>query len=305
VVPPQPKETDMLNIEPHKIVVCVSPGEDYRASVDFAIAQARSRGCDIHLAMAIRPVVVGSTNVVALQVEDGTLRKYGTEFLMGCEHEIRELTGGAITVSTEIIHGAVVPALVAESRNAGLVVMQHHRMHRKHHLPTLSVTNGVAARAEAPVVAIPDDWRETDSHPAVVAVGVEDAVSSHQAVQAAFEEAQRIGAEVHMVRAWLFSEAFDSEVFAGEAGKAQNAAVKAEVERAFAPIASDFPDVEYRVVVMHGQAPDVLVAKSELARMLVVGRHDPVVPFGSHLGPVTRTVLNHAACPVLVIDPRP
>ena len=39
--------------------------------------------------------------------------------------------------------------------------------------------------------------------------------------------------------------------------------------------------------------------------MLVVGRHDPVVPLGSHLGPVTRTVLNHAACPVLVIDPRP
>ena len=175
-----------------------------------------------------------------------------------------------------------------------------------HHLPTRSVTNGVAARAHAPVVAVPDDWRGTGEHPAVIAVGVEDAISSHKVVRAAFEEAQRIGAEVHLVRAWLFSEAFDSEVFAGEAGRVQNAAVKVEVERAFASAASEFPDVEYGVVVMHGQAPDVLVASSEQSRMLVVGRHDPVVPFGSHtLVRVTRTVLNHAACLVLVIDPRP
>ena len=295
----------MLNIEPHKIVVCVSPGEDYQASLDFAIAQAQSRGCDIHLAMAIRPMLVGPTDSVDLRVGDGTLRKYGTDFLIECEHEIRSRTGGAVSVSTEIIHDAVVPALVAESRNAGLVVLQHHRMHHKHHLPTRSVTNGVAARAYAPVVAVPDDWRETDQHPAVIAVGVEDGISSHKVALAAFEEAQRIGAEVHLVRAWLFSEVFDSEVFEGEAGRVQNAAVKEEVERGFAHLASDFPEVEYRVIVMHGQAPDVLVAKSRQSRMLVVGRHDPVVPLGSHLGPVTRTVLNHARCPVLVIDPRP
>ena len=295
----------MLNIEPHKIVVCVSPGEDYQASVDFAIAQARSRGCDIHLAMALRPIVAGPTDYVDWRVEDGALRKYGADFLIECEHKIRKLAGGDIAVSTEIIHDAVVPALVAESKNAGLMVLQHHRMHHKHHLPTRSVTNGVAARAYAPVVAIPDDWRESDEHPAVIAVGVEDGISSRKVAQAGFEEAQRIGAEVHLVRAWLFSEAFDSEVFVGEAARMHNAAVKEEVERGFAHLASDFPDVEYRVVVMHGQAPDVLVAKSEEAKMLVVGRHDPVVPFGSHLGPVTRTVLNHAACPVLVIDPRP
>lgn len=183
--------------------------------------------------------------------------------------------------------------------------MQHHRMHRKHHLPTLSVTNGVAARAHAPVVAVPDEWHEADEHPNVIAVGVEDAISSHQVLRAAFEEAQRIGAEVHLIRAWFFSAAFDNDVFEGEAGRAHNTAVKEEVQRAFAPAASEFPEVPYRVVAMHGPAADVLVAKSELARLLVVGRHDPAPPLGSHLGPVTRTVLNHAACPVLVIDPRP
>jgi len=295
----------MLNIEPHKVMVCVSPGEDYEAALDFAVAQALSRECGIHLVMALPPIWVGPTGVADLRVMDGTFRKYGTEFLIECEHQVHKLGDGAVSVSTEIIHEPVVPGLVAESTNAGLVVMQHHRMNRKHHLPTLSVTNGVAARAHAPVVAVPDAWREADDHPAVIAVGVEDAISSNKLVKAAFEEAQRIGAEVHLVRAWFYSAAFDGDVFAGEAGRVHNASVKEEVQRAFAPIASEFPEVEYRVVAMHGPAPDVLVAKSELSRMLVVGRHNPVVPFGSHLGPVTRTVLNHAVCPVLVVDPRP
>ena len=295
----------MLNIEPHKVMVCVSPGEDCEAVLEFAVARARSRECDLHLVMVLRPILVGLTEVVDVRLDDGTLRNYGTDFLIECEENIHKLSDGAVSVSTEITHGVVVPALVAESKNAGLVVMQHHRMHRQHHLPTLSVTNGVAARAHAPVVAVPDDWRETGEHPAVIAVGVEDAVSSHEVVRAAFEEAQRIGAEVHLVRAWFFSAAFDGDVFAGEAGRVQNAAVKEEVQRAFAPIAGEFPDVEYRVVSIHGRAPDALVAKSELVRLLVVGRHDPVQPLGSHLGPVTRTVLNHSACPVLVVDPRP
>lgn len=295
----------MLNIEPHKVMLCVSPGEECDASLEFAVVQARSRGCAIHMVMALRPIWVGPTDVADLRVVDGTFHKYGTDFLIDCEEKVKKLSDGAVAVSTEIVHEAVVPALVAESRNAGLVVLQHHRMSRKHQLPLLSVTNGVAARAHAPVIAIPDTWHEADDHPAVIAVGVEDVVSSLTVARAAFEEAQRTGAEVHLVRAWFYSAAFDGEVFAGQEGHLQSVAVKDEVAHAFAPLAKEFPDVEFRVVAIHDRAPDALVAKSEQVRMLVVGRHDPVVPLGSHLGPVTRTVLNHSACPVLVIDPRP
>ncbi|MGD9960132.1 universal stress protein [Nocardioides sp.] len=294
----------MLNTDPHNVMVCVSPGEDCEAALEYAVAQARSRGCRIHLVSALPPFWGGPTGSVDLRVVDGTFRRYGTEFLIECEEKIHKLSEGTVDVSTRIIHEAVVPGLVAESENAALVVTQHHRMHRKQHLPALSITNGVAARAHAPVVAIPDDWHESAAHPDVIAVGVEDAVSSRQVVKAAFEEARRLGADLNVVRAWFFSAAFDGDVFAGEAGRAQNAAVKEEVIRDFAPIADDYPDVSWRAVVVHGRAPDVLVAESELVRLLVVGRHDPVTPLGSHLGPVTRPVLNHSTCPVLVIDPR-
>lgn len=295
----------MSDIEPKKIMVGVNSEKECNAAVEFAVAEARRRECGLHLVHALPPLWLGSPGVIDLRVLDGELRKAGTHILMELEGRVRDLSGGSVPVSTEIIHGSVVPSLVDESQNAGLVVLQHHRMHRSSALPTLSVTNGVAARAHAPVVAVPDSWHETEDHPAVVAVGAEDAVSSRKVVEAAFEEAQRLGCEVELVRAWFFSAAFDAEVFGGEAGRQQTAAVRVEVQRDIAPIADLFPDVEYRVVVIHGRPADVLVSKSEQVRLLVVGRHDPVVPFGSHLGPVTRTVLNHAACPVLVVEPRP
>ena len=38
---------------------------------------------------------------------------------------------------------------------------------------------------------------------------------------------------------------------------------------------------------------------------MVVGRHDTVMPVGSHMGPVARAVLSASACPVLLADPVP
>jgi nucleotide-binding universal stress UspA family protein len=293
----------MLDIEPRKILVCVSPGEDCDASLDFAVAEARRRGCGIHLALVVRPLV-GPRDVVDLRLIDGEWRKYGTDFLIACEKRVNRLANGQVPVSTEITHGAVVPALVQVSQNAGLVVMQHHRMDHAHSVPTLSATNGVAARAHAPVVAVPDGWREKGLAIDVVAVGVEDAESSASVVRWAFEEAQRLSGGVRLVRAWFFSAAFDADVFAGQAGLVQTARIREEMQRDFADLIGAFPDVPRELVAVHGQPADVLVAQSHFVARLVVGRHQPRLPFGSHLGPVTRAVLGRAACPVVVVDPR-
>ena len=294
----------MLDIKPHKILVCVSPGEDCSASLDLAVTEAQRRGCGVHLALAVRPVWVGPAEMTELRMVDGEWRKYGTDFLIDCERQLKKLAGDSLPVSTEITHGSVVPALVEVSEHAALVVMQHHRMDRTHLIPTLSVTNGVAARAHAPVVAVPDAWRESNASTDVVAVGVEDAVSSAHVAGWAFEEAQRLGGGVRLVRAWFYSAAFDADVVAGQAELVQSASLREEVQRQFTELIEDFPDVPCQVVAVHGQPADVLVHQSRQVRRLVVGRHEPVLPLGSHLGPVTRAVLTHAACPVVVVDPR-
>ncbi|MET0840401.1 MAG: universal stress protein [Marmoricola sp.] len=293
----------MLELDPPKILVCVSPGEDCAASLEYAVKEAARRGCGIHLALAVRPVWAGVGEAADLRIVDGEWRKYGTDFLIDCENQVTTAVGPEVPVSSEITHGPVVPSLVEVSQNAALVVLQHHRMSHTHHVPSLSVTNGVAARAEAPVVAVPDAWRERAPHDEVVVVGVEDAVSSSWVVEWAFEEAQRLDGRLRLVRAWFFSAAFDADVFAGQAGLVQSASVREEVRREFAELIQRYPDVPCEVVAVHGPPADVLVAQSHDARRVVIGRHDPVVPFGSHLGPVARTVLSHASCPVVVLDP--
>ncbi len=293
----------MLDIEPRKILVCVSPDEDCAASLDFAAVEAERRECGVHLALAVRPLWVGRGDASDLTMVDDEWRKYGTDFLIACERTLSRRLGD-LPVSTEITHGVVVPALVDISEHAGLVVLQHHRMSQPRHVPALSVTNGVAARSHAPVVAVPDAWRESEREDDVIVVGVEDAESSHHVVSWALEEAERLGASVRLVRAWYFSAGFDAEVFAGQAGLVQSAAVREEMQRDFGALLEQHPAVRCEMVATHGRPADVLVAESHSSRRVVVGRHEPRLPLGSHLGPVTRAVLALAACPVVVVDPR-
>lgn len=291
--------------EHRKIVVGVSPGEGSDAALEYASAEALRRQCSVHLVYALHAVWGGPSDAVDLRLVDGELRKVGVDFLQECQRQVEQATEHSLTVSTEIVHGSVVPSLNELSRRAGLVVLQHHRMGRTQKVPTMSITNGVAARAHSPVVAVPDTWRESAQHPAVVAVGVEDAKTSTCVLTAAFEEARHLGASVEMVRAWFYSAGYDDQVFAGEAGVLESEEVRRAAREDFEPVIAQFPDVASDLLVTHGRPADVLVARSSHARLLVVGRHQPALPLGSHLGPVTRGVLGHSSCPVMVVDPRP
>ena len=63
--------------------------------------------------------------------------------------------------------------------------------------------------------------------------------------------------------------------------------------------------MEADVEVHPGRVIEAILGASEAADLLVIGRHDPLVPVGSHIGPVARAVLREAACPVLLANPRP
>jgi nucleotide-binding universal stress UspA family protein len=219
-----------------------------------------------------------------------------------------------VRVTTDVLHGSVAATLCALAEHAPEIVLQHHRMTHPHHIPTLSVTNGVAARAQVPVVGVPDIWHEpglggdvaarTGTTPSTVVVGVEDAGVSGAVVATAFESAQLLGAEVRMVRAWRhppYGDFTGSEALAA----AEHEALVAAIRRDFEDVAAQYPDVRHEFVVAGGPAADVLVAESRQARLVVVGRHSPLLPLGSHLGPVTRSVLGHAVCPVRVTQPGP
>ena len=55
--------------------------------------------------------------------------------------------------------------------------------------------------------------------------------------------------------------------------------------------------------VRWGRPEEVLLDAAAASSLLVLARRDPRLPFGSHLGPVVRHVLERAGCPVMVVEP--
>ena len=142
-----------------RILVGVAPRRGHDAALEYAAAEGARRGIDLHLVLVVHPHGPGPDGPVDGAV-NGDERRDTDIQLLQCEERVAAWTDGLVAVTTEVAHGGVVPSLVAASRDAELVVLQHHLTSWPRHLPTRSITNGVATRVGAPVVAVPDGWRE-------------------------------------------------------------------------------------------------------------------------------------------------
>lgn len=296
----------MFAMEPRKVVVGISPHQSSDAVLEYAAVEAARRECGVHLVVVEHPVWDSGTHQPDVEVVDEELRRGDSVLLSRAEALVRQWLPEPLTITTEITHGSVGRALREISRHSEMVVLQHHRMGRPFHLPSKSVTNAVASRADAPVVAVPDDWHEAELAHDVVVAGVESAAESWAVAEAALAAASTTGGEVRLLHAWSWyddEEEQDPEILVSSRGS-RSRLVEERLQHDFAPLAARYPDVDCEVVVVYGQAEYVLVTTSAKARLLVLGRHRRQLPVGSHLGPVTGTVLGYAHCPVMVVDPR-
>lgn len=289
----------MLDSRPRKILLAVESAA-CDAALEFAAAEARSRRCSVHLMHVGHPTVAGSPGTDTLASLSGELRRLGRKLLDDAAAKLEPLLIDAddLTVSTELCHGAVVPTLVAESGHACLVVVQHRGMGADGATPVLSVTNGVAARAHAPVVAVPSLWGYDPERAPIITVGVEGSLVSGQVVGVAVDEAHRNGARVRLVHAVTGKRSAEADLTRGESWR-----LEAELAAEFADVLARRPDVPVEVLITQGSPAERLLEQADASTMLVVGRRHPRLPISSHLGPVARTVLRWSPVPVLVVDP--
>jgi nucleotide-binding universal stress UspA family protein len=288
----------MWDMSPRKVLVAVESAE-CDAALAYAAGEARRRQCGVHLVHVAPPVYGGGlARADSVRMLNGELHRIGTTLLADASVKLEhELIDDDLTVSTELCHGAVVPSLVTESVHACLVVLQHSGMGIEGHPPAMSVTNGVAARAHAPVVAVPVGWQPGAARVPVVTVGVEDVETSAEVVRVALETAARANARIRLVHA---DGDPDGHGFVDvEAARR----LHAELSDSFAGIVSAHPDVPVEIVVSQDEPAEALVMLASESDLLVVGRRHPRLPLVSHLGPVARTVLRWSPVPVLVVDP--
>ena len=292
-------------IEPDgpRIVVAVRPGLDLTAALRFAANEAGDRRAPVHVihVLALRAPGTPPGSPVGPIPLQGTAaaaeaRRAGAGVLLQAIRQLEEMLGEHWPISTELAHGSVERRLANAGRQAQMVVLQQEPEHRAPS-PLLDV---VTARALGPVVVVPAGWHATGSRTGLVIVGVDDPATDADTVRWAIEQAEHTGTSVRLVHSWWSSDLYQEPDAETWPGWDQAAELRANLERALFDAVGVVTTVPMEVMVEHGDPRQVLGELTETADLLVVGRR--AVDTGRlHLGPVVKSLVHRAACPVAVV----
>ncbi len=281
--------------------VVVAVGEHRaEAAVAWAVEEASRRGCAVHLVHVARRMPGGVPPSVLERVDS---HEYGREVLDRAAQLARDLSGGRVRVSTELAKGATVPA-VSRAADAGcMVVLQHRALFRARRVITRSVTSALAASTRVPVVAVPEDWGPEATH-GIVSVGVEDPGTARALLREAVNTAVGRGARLRILHAAMSPDVYsDSILTTVEIAEVDNwlAWSTAALHGAVDDLVEE-SGVDAEVEVTGDAAADLLIEATGSSELLLLGRHEPNVPYGSHPGPVVRAVIREAQCPVVLVS---
>ncbi len=286
-----------------RVVVGFDGSDTARRAVDWALAEARSRGRGLALVHAVLPPVTTGGLGVGLppsldlieQLEDNA-RAQLEEFAAG-------LTGVRVDVGVAI--GAPSAVLLEASESAELVVVGSRGRGGFAGLLLGSVGAQVAAHAECPVAVIRGATVEGATG---VVVGIDGSAAATAALAFAFDEASRHGWPLIAVHAWDVP-AYDLLVVPNGPVPIPLTDVADDEVRLTAEILAGFrdeyPDVEVEERLVRSPAVQALVEASESAALVVVGTHGHGPAMGALLGSVSNGLLHKAKVPVVVVPPLP
>ncbi len=216
--------------------------------------------------------------------------------------QVRTLVGDlaaahpALDVTGSAVRGDAGSALIVASRGVDLVVVGSRGLGGFAGLLIGSVSMHVAGHAHSSVAVV----RGQPIPRGRVVVAVNGNVPSEVVAEQAFELAAGTGAELVAVRGWRAPVVpWHNGTSAGPTNHAEaREAERQVVLDALALWREKFPDVPVRIVLAPGDTGAAVVEETLCAGAVVVdGRPGPL---GVPLSRVTRRVLHHARCPVLV-----
>jgi nucleotide-binding universal stress UspA family protein len=131
-----------------------------------------------------------------------------------------------------------------------------------------------------------------------IVVGVDGSASSLSALRRGARMAERLGCTLVGVTVWEFPQSWPGYVMDGWSPEADAHSIADQAaEEVFGPT----PPSWYSKVIRNGSPARQLIAESEDAEMLIVGSRGLGGFTGLLLGSVSRSCVEHADCPVLVI----
>lgn len=284
-------------------VVLAVGQEPVGAALVFAADEATRTGTRLHLVHVLHELTQGPTTT---QIVEADLVLAGRSLLTTIVDMADDLVVGRVPVTTELRSGRIVPTLVHLTTEARMVVLQHRDLSATRRLVTRSVASGVAARSRVPVATVPAGWvPRAPGAEARVVVGVDEPAQSREVLRAAAAEARLRRATLTVLHTWSLEQPYGFVVITPEEDERLQRRATREIQVELTALADELHGVPVNIEARHAHAADALVAAGRESDLLVVGRHDPRLPLGSHLGPVVRAVLRDAESPVLLVDPRP
>lgn len=283
----------------HPVLLAVGAEGDFDAALRFAAGQAAARGGGLVLLHAYRALPTGPETALlgfapAEKAAAGRLRE-------AAEHA-RNVLADRVELGTMLRQGAPVQAIVDASAGCGLVVLQRRDLSDLSRVVTRSTSSGVAAHSHTPVAVVPEGWTADGAATGVV-VGVDVPSRSHAVLRQALVEAGSRGETLRVIHTRWSPGYFDDTTTDHRAGRSWAEDTADEIRAVLDELRDGSEEVPVEIETHHGRPEQALVDASRSAALVVVGRHDPLVPQGSHLGPVARAVLRAAECPVLLVEP--
>ena len=284
------------------IVVGLDGSPDSARSLRYAVQEAQRAGCGLWLVNAIHEIVPVAPMWPLLTSD--TLVDVGHELLSDAQLVVEELSHATVPVEVETALGPAVQILTTASEKARMVVLGHRSVGVVERLFTGSTTFGVIARSSCPVVSVPPEWDQNHEERRIVAAIDGSSVSS--AVLAyAFAAASERSARLEVVHCWRLDPFYSYLVDEWSVEQEWDAQTHGMIRGFIDEWSGRYPAVPVETRLEYAPIADTLVRYSKDADLLVMGRHGHG-GLGLRMamtapGSVTRTVLQHAHCPLEVI----
>ncbi|MFI1533135.1 universal stress protein [Streptomyces anandii] len=294
------------------ITVGIDDSPASRAAADWAASEARLRGLPLKIVHVQEPTPRRLAQTPLLDLE-GYQRWAGR--LTGDFAQDALVRHPGIEVVTEQLTGNVAEELCEAAGSAEMIVLGSRGLSGLRGFMVGSVSQGVVARAEHPVVLVRAEEQaagaqrtdtggppstETPSRPVVLGLDMEH--PDDTLLGFAFDAAAFRKAALRVVHAWP-DPATSHHRFPGGVGlhgtfETGQAALLSKVLR---PWRRKFPDVEVVEASRCGSPQQVLVDSAGDACLVVVGRRIRTGAFTGHIGHVAHSALHHIAAPVAIV----
>ena len=294
------------------VTVGLDDSPESRAAAEWAAREALLRGLPLKIVHVQEPTPRYAARTPLLDLE--RYQHWAQQVTQESADGIR-LRHPGIEVTTEQLTGTVADVLCEAAGFAELLVLGSRGLGGLGGFLVGSVSLGVVARAERPVVLVRAEEQAADEHrtdPAgvpsaaapvrPVVLGLDIDQPDDTLLEFAFDAAARRKASLRAVHAWpepptsFYRFPGDAELY--DTLERGQASLLSKVLR---PWRQKFPDVEVIEASRCGSTAQILVNDSRDASLVVVGRRIRTGSFGAHIGHVTHSALHHITAPVAVV----